>query len=110
MKLLFAQNLSHRLPTLLAAEFPQAQHVRDVDMASAEDQTVWEYARRHARLIVSKDSDFEQRSLLYGHPPKVIWLRLGNCPTIAIVALLRSRQEDIAAFYRDQEASILVLS
>jgi predicted nuclease of predicted toxin-antitoxin system len=39
---------------------------------------VWSYAREHGFAILSKDSDFHQRSLLYGHPPKVVWVRKGN--------------------------------
>jgi predicted nuclease of predicted toxin-antitoxin system len=30
---------------------------------------------------VSKDTDFHQRSFLFGGPPKVVWIRLGNCST-----------------------------
>ena len=37
MKLLFDQNLSHRLVGQLAAEFPDSAHVRDVGLAAADD-------------------------------------------------------------------------
>jgi predicted nuclease of predicted toxin-antitoxin system len=60
--------------------------------------------------IVSKDSDFQQRALLLGHPPKVVWLRLGNCSTAAVAALLRTRHADLLAFEADPTASLLVLS
>lgn len=61
-------------------------------------------------MIVSKDSDFQHRALLVGHPPKVVWLRLGNCSTAAVVALLRTRQADLLAFEADPTASLLALS
>jgi predicted nuclease of predicted toxin-antitoxin system len=61
-------------------------------------------------VIVSKDSDFEHRALLYGHPPKVVWLRLGNTPTATVAALLRTRHADLLAFEADPIASLLVLS
>ena len=110
MRLLFDQNLSHRLIGLLASEYPAAVHVRDVGLSAADDQVVWAYAAQHGLTIVSKDSDFQQRALLFGHPPKVIWVRLGNCATAAIAALLRARHGDVLAFEADPIAAFLVLS
>ncbi|MCI0359484.1 MAG: DUF5615 family PIN-like protein [Planctomycetaceae bacterium] len=109
MSLLFDQNLSHRLTRLLAAEFPGSQHVRDVGLAASADEDIWEFAKLHRLMVVSKDSDFLYRSLVYGHPPKVIWLRIGNNPTSAVVTLLRARAADILAFASDLTATILVL-
>ena len=85
MKLLFDENLSHRLVGQLAAEFPGSTHVRDAGLAAAPDAEVWAYAAANGFVIVSKDTDFQQRALLYGHPPKVIWVRLGNCSTAAVL-------------------------
>src|SRR5436305_12141292 len=110
MKLLFDQNLSHRLPRLLAADYPGSTHVRAAGLAAAADTDVWDYARANGFAIVSKDSDFQNRALVYGHPPKVIWLRVGNGPTAAVVTLLQSRSADVLAFDADPTAAILVLS
>ncbi len=110
MKLLFDQNLSHRLVSHLAAEFPGSLHVREVNMATAPDSDVWPYAAANGLVIVSKDTDFQQRALLYGPPPKVIWIRLGNCSTGVVFNLLRSRLADILAFEADPAASFLALS
>lgn len=81
MKLLFDQNLSHKLVVRLADIVPDSLHVREVGLEAANDPTVWEYAREHDFIIVSKDSDMHQRSFLFGAPPKVVWVRLGNCST-----------------------------
>ncbi|MEG4839508.1 DUF5615 family PIN-like protein [Microcoleus sp. B9-D4] len=71
---------------------------------------MWEYEKTNDFVIVSKDSDFHQRSLLYGHPPKFIYLRVGNCSTSKIVQILRD-EIDIISQFGDREAeSILVLS
>jgi len=110
MKLLFDQNLSHRLVGQLAGEFPGSAHVRDAGLAAAPDPDVWAYAAANGFAIVSKDTDFQHRALLYGSPPKVIWIRLGNCSTAAVANLLRSRLADILAFEADPSASFLALS
>ena len=78
MKLLFDQNLSHRLVKLLAEEFPGSVHVRELGLAAAADPVVWSFARENDFLIASKDADFQQCALLLGCPPKVIWAKLGE--------------------------------
>lgn len=57
-----------------------------------------------------KDSDFHQLSFLRGHPPKVVWIRRGNCSTDEIESLLRQHEADLRAFEQDSDASFLVLS
>jgi predicted nuclease of predicted toxin-antitoxin system len=64
MKLLFDQNLSPRLPRLLADIYADSVHVREVGLRDEDDSVIWEYAKLHGFAIVSKDSDFQQRSLL----------------------------------------------
>ena len=109
MKLLYDQNLSHRLVEQLATDFPDSLHVRDVGLEQAVDPQVWTYAATGGFTIVSKDTDFQQRALLYGHPPKVIWVRLGNCSTTAVAMLLRFHRETILTFEFDSSASLLVI-
>ena len=109
MILLFDQNLSHHLVTALGDDYPDSKHVRNVGMKDAPDTEVWNYAKAHGFMIVSKDSDFHQRSLLLGSPPKVIWVRLGNCSTKAVESILRAHIEDVKAFEADEEAAFLIL-
>lgn len=78
MKLLFDENLSHKLARLLEDTFPNSIHVRDVGLKAADDPLVWEYAKINGLILVSKDSDMHQRSFLFGPPPKVVWVCLGN--------------------------------
>jgi len=110
VKLLFDQNLSDRLVGILADEYPGSVHVRNVGLARADDEEVWRYALDQGLAITSKDSDFHQRSLVRGHPPKVVWLQTGNCSTERISDLLRRHQPDLEAFDADPLASFLVLS
>jgi predicted nuclease of predicted toxin-antitoxin system len=89
MKLLFDQNLSPRLPRLLSDIYADTAHVREIGLRDASDIVIWEHAKENGFAIVSKDSDFQQRSLLLGSPPKFIWLRVGNCPVKTVEDLLR---------------------
>lgn len=110
MKLLLDENLSHRLVSLLADLFPDSIHVRDVGLRAADDPLVWNYAKDHALVIVSKDSDMHQRSFLLGHPPKIVWVRLGNCSTLDVEKLLRRHFNAIRVFYEDAYVAFLSLS
>ena len=81
MKLLFDQNLSFKLPLSLNAVFPGSKHVKDFGLTGNDDEAIWQLCSNQSFVIVSKDSDFLHRSLLRGHPPKVIQVRVGNCST-----------------------------
>ena len=110
MRLLLDQNLSHGLVRSLSDVFPDSVHVRDVGLTRADDDAVWAHATAHGLIIVSKDSDFRQRSFLYGAPPKVVWIRRGNCTTAEIAAMLRAHRDDLRAFADDEAATFLALS
>ena len=110
MKLLFDENLSPKLPSLLAALFPNSAHVRECGLLGFPDEDVWEYARANGYTIISKDSDFQQRSLFYGHPPKVVWLRIGNCTRQQLAQLITTHEQDIRALDANPLETVLVLS
>jgi len=109
LKLLFDENLSPRLVELLAADFPDCTHIELLGMRGAVDAAVWSYARENGYAIVSKDNDFRQRAFLYGPPPKVVWLPVGNAGTNAIAMLIRARGERLRAFDLDAGESLLIL-
>lgn len=97
MKLLFDNNLSYRLTFRLADLVDECQHVRNIGLDDADDLFVWEYARDNDYIIVTKDEDFSFLSRLNGFPPKVIWLKIGNCTTKDIEQLLVTNLDDIRA-------------
>jgi predicted nuclease of predicted toxin-antitoxin system len=110
MKLLFDQNLSHKLVARVADLFPGSVHVRELGLNAADDAIIWEYAKNNDFMIVSKDSDFHQRSFVHGYPPKVVWVRLGNCSTSDVERVLRANYEAIESFYIDDQSTFLSLS
>lgn len=107
MKLLLDQNLSFRLLEKLEPAYPGSTQVKFVDLDQADDLTVWQFSKDNGFVIVTKDSDFHEFSLLYGNPPKVIWLKCGNKPKWYVLGLLLNNQEQIEAFYEDAASSCL---
>ncbi len=107
-RLLLDQNLSHHLVPRLVDVYPDALHVRDLGMAAASDADVWQKAQAEGRIIVTKDSDFNELTLL-GGAAKIVWIRVGNSSTAEIEELLRRDRPEIEAFADDPEALILEL-
>ena len=109
MRLLFDEQLSEALVWKLVDVFPGALHVRLLNRGGAPDRDVWELARAHSCVLVTKDADFHRISLLHGAPPKVLWLRIGNGTTTDIVRLLTKHAEDVRQFDAQSDATVLEL-
>ncbi|MGH9962210.1 MAG: DUF5615 family PIN-like protein [Pyrinomonadaceae bacterium] len=109
MKLLFDQNLSPRLVELLENTDPDSTHVQSVKLDRANDEEVWRFAGENGYVIVSKDADYYERSLLFGHPPNVVWIRRGNCSTTQIEDILRTHSAEIESLPPDGPVGCLVL-
>jgi len=109
VKLLFDENLSPKLVRRLSDLFPDSSHVHDCGLGASDDAHIWQYALENGFAIVSKDLDFYDRSVLQGGPPKLIWLRTGNCSTPHVERLLRTYSPAIHHFDTDASESLLVL-
>ena len=110
MKLLLDENLSDRIVYKIIDLYPGSEHVKTLALTNTDDGIIWEYAKANNFMVVSKDSDFHQRSLLYGHPPKFVYLRIGNSSTSKIVGILRDDFDIIIQFGSAESESILVLA
>ncbi|MEK7542396.1 MAG: DUF5615 family PIN-like protein [Patescibacteria group bacterium] len=107
MKLLLDQNISRKLVKELQEIFPGSNHVHLLGLQKASDKEVWDYARDKGFTIVTNDSDFNERSFVYGYPPKVIWLRIGNTSTQNLERLLKQYSQDILLFEKDKTLACL---
>ena len=110
MKLLFDENLPPRLAEVLQEQFPGSAQVHSCGLGSKDDESIWVYAKHEGFTIVSKDSDFQERSVLRGSPPKVIWLRIPNSSTTEISALLRAAMPLIREFIANPTETLLILN
>jgi predicted nuclease of predicted toxin-antitoxin system len=107
VRLLFDHNLSPRLVDELRDTFPDASHVVSIGLDRALDQQVWQYAKEHDYTLVSKDADFNHLVTLLGFPPKVVWLRIGNCTTAQAEQALRANAQTIRSFVENPAAGFL---
>ncbi len=98
MKLLLDQNLSFRLVKKLNDVFPQTQQVQLLSLENASDRQIWDFARAEGYTIVTFDADFNDLATLYGHPPKIIWLRFGNTSTDNIMRIFMEKKQTITEF------------
>lgn len=108
MKLLFDQNLSHRLPDRLSDLFPASTQARLVGLDRASDAELWAYAEREGFAIVSRDVDLAEMATLRGAPPLAVWLRGGNSTTASVEAVLRAQHEAILEAEADGASSVEV--
>jgi len=107
--LLFDQNISPHLVQRLADLYPDSVHVSTMGMGNALDIEIWQYAHDNDYMIVTKDADFSEFGVVKGFPPKVIWIRRGNCSTREIELILRENYTAISALSEDAQAGILTL-
>jgi len=107
MKLLLDENLSRRIVPFLQAAFPGSSQVVLLGLESASDIEIWQYAQANDFVIVSRDSDFQERSLVAGHPPQVVWLKIPNrSKTVVLNILLEHHAEIEKALLQENSACV----
>lgn len=108
-KLLLDQNLSYKIIKHIVHLFPGSTHVRLVNLDTSDDLSLWKYAKENGYHIVTQDTDFNDISTLYGYPPKIIRINIGNTATQTIIELLQDKVETIKEFFNDENAGYLEL-
>lgn len=107
--LLFDEHLSPKLCDSLAVEFPGSIHVHQVGLGNENDQMIWEFAREKDLVIVTKDSDFPDLQSVKGFPPKIVWVRIGNCSTAEITEVLRDHHLQIFDMKTNGTVGLLII-
>ena len=98
MKLLLDQNISFRLISKISEDFPETKQVTELGLENATDREIWRYAKENGFAVVSFDGDFYDLATIFGHPPKLIWLRTGNTKTDQLAELLINKKDLIEEF------------
>jgi predicted nuclease of predicted toxin-antitoxin system len=109
VKLLLDENISDKIAPGVEDLFPDSTHVKTVGLMRADDSVIADWAKQRDFAIVSKDTDFYQRTVALGSPPKFIWVRVGNGTTATIIDLLRTRAAIIREFIESEAESVLIL-
>ncbi len=60
--------------------------------------------------ILTKDKDFKDIQELRGFPPKIIWLRIGNCSTQEFIELINKNFAEIKSFLINKNIKILEIN
>lgn len=108
MKLLIDQNISHRLKARIATVFPDVFHVKDIGLTDFPDSAIFETARRdNFDAVLTLDEDFHNLVLERGIPPKIVWLRLGNCSTRIQAKAMLDNTAIIEAFLSTEDHDVL---
>ena len=110
MKLLLDENLSRRIVPFLQAAFPGSTQIALLGLETASDSEIWQYAKDNNYVIVSRDSDFQERSLVAGHPPQVIWLKIPNRSKTVVLNILLEHQAEIEQALMEQNLACVELS
>lgn len=110
IKLLFDQNLSYRLVSRLKTLYPGSSHLAALGLDRSSDRDVWQYAKDNDFVLVSKDSDFNELSTLYGFPPQIIWLRLGNSGVSVAENALTKYKNTITDIINNNDVGIIEIN
>ena len=109
MKLLLDANISWRLVPILKEHFGECIHTDDITELEfpAKDTKIWQFAKDNGYTIITHDNDFNDLIALKGFPPKIVWLRTGNCSRKFIIDLLIRSKQSIEELLSSEESGIL---
>ncbi|MEM8529009.1 MAG: DUF5615 family PIN-like protein [Bacteroidota bacterium] len=108
MKILVDQNISHRLLPKIASKYPDVYHTKDLGLTDYDDYKIFQYACQNKfDCVLTLDEDFNNLLIQHGIPPKVVWLRVGNCSTRVLAEIMLEKEPVIRAFLDDLESECL---
>ena len=110
MKLLLDENLSRRIVPFIQDKYPGSTQVALIGLEQADDKTIRQYAIENDFVMTTKDADFYEMDMLYGQPPKVIWLKIGNLSKAETIKVLLESQSLIqSALLHEDKACVEVI-
>jgi predicted nuclease of predicted toxin-antitoxin system len=109
MKFLLDANVSWRLVSILKEYFGECVHADSIPELEfpAKDTKIWKYAKDNGYAIITRDNDFNDLISTRGFPPKIIWLRTGNCSRKFTADLLIRSKQAIEELMKSEEYGLL---
>jgi predicted nuclease of predicted toxin-antitoxin system len=86
VKFLVDNQLPKALAEHLRAHGQDCQHVLEAGLGDASDVSICRYAEAQDRVLISKDEDFLYLCNQPRSKVRLVWVRLGNCRTAALLA------------------------
>jgi predicted nuclease of predicted toxin-antitoxin system len=109
VRFLVDAQISPGLARYLISRGHEAEHVSDLALTSASDKLIWERAFAQGAALITKDEDFvTMRALSRGDGPAIVWVRMGNTTTRALVAVFDSVLPGIIAAIERGETVVQV--
>lgn len=104
MKLLVDQNISHKLIPFLKGKFSSIYHVKELGLINTDDHAIFMYARENIfDAVITLYDDFVRLLNQFSAPPKIIWLRTGNCSTSFLAKILDLKFDLIKEFVQSED-------
>jgi len=86
MKVIVDNQLPLQLAIHLRSWGLDSVHVLENGLEQSSDLEIWSRALDEDRVVVSKDEDFVILASRPGDSGRLIWVRLGNCRNVALLA------------------------
>lgn len=107
MKVLIDQNISQRILPLLVHKFDTLNHIREIGLTNADDYEIFMFARANGyQAVITADEDFIKLINQFSQPPKIVWVRTGNCSTKVLSQLLTEKVQMIREFIEGEDFDI----
>ena len=103
MKFLVDNQLPKELARWLVSQGHDAEHVLDRGQGQTDERQLWSEAFAEDRIMVSKDEDFFILAMREDDSGKLLWLRVGNCRTAALVASFEKSLPAILAAFEEEQ-------
>jgi predicted nuclease of predicted toxin-antitoxin system len=112
MKFLLDENISRRIIPLLNDSLGEITYLLSPKtglVPPVSDHLVWKYAKENGYHILTRDEDFIKLSLLFGSPPKVVFLNTGNLTNQYLADIIRKNVDQIKEFISSESFGFLVV-
>ncbi|OAV45558.1 DUF5615 family PIN-like protein [Lewinella sp. 4G2] len=110
MKFLVDTQLPFKLAVALRRMGFEASHTTDYKNGHLlDDEKIREIAIENQQVIITKDADFFNAYILFGAPPKVLYLTFGNISNKALLTYFQDHFEAIYDLF-DADSEIIELS
>ncbi|MEX0780937.1 MAG: DUF5615 family PIN-like protein [Balneolales bacterium] len=109
MKFLIDVQLPPNLCKWVEEKKDHARHAIDIQNGlTLSDVELWQIAVDQKEIIITKDSDFLDRYLLFGSPPRILYISVGNCSNKKLFEILDVHWNTIYSLFKNGSEVILV--